>query len=73
MMVQVLATAASNMAVDNLVERLSKADPQLCVVRLGHPARLLPRVCLEIASDAWLSPQLDRPFADVNKLLHLFA
>ena len=32
------------MAVDNLVERLSKADPRLCVVRLGHPARLLPQV-----------------------------
>ncbi|KAK9868471.1 hypothetical protein WJX84_007692 [Apatococcus fuscideae] len=41
---KVLATAASNMAVDNLVERLSKADPRLCVVRLGHPARLLPQV-----------------------------
>ncbi|KAK9825119.1 hypothetical protein WJX74_010900 [Apatococcus lobatus] len=41
---KVLASAASNMAVDNLVERLSKADPRLSVVRLGHPARLLPQV-----------------------------
>lgn len=46
---QVLASAASNMAVDNLVERLSKADPRLNVVRLGHPARLLPQVRLPVA------------------------
>ena len=41
---QVLACAASNIAVDNLVERLAKADPKLFVVRMGHPARLLPQV-----------------------------
>ena len=42
--VQVLAAAASNVAVDNLVERLTAADPKLVVVRVGHPARLLPQV-----------------------------
>ena len=38
----VLASAPSNLAVDNLVERLSAAglDP----VRIGHPARVLPAV-----------------------------
>ncbi|CAL5218349.1 g9 [Coccomyxa viridis] len=41
---KVLAAAASNVAVDNLVERLTAADPKLVVVRVGHPARLLPQV-----------------------------
>lgn len=36
----VLATAASNLAVDNLAERLIAA--QVKVVRLGHPARVSP-------------------------------
>lgn len=51
-----LAAAASNMAVDNLVERLSKADPRLCVVRLGHPARLLPQVRLAHATSLAVHP-----------------
>ena len=37
---QVLAAAPSNLAVDNLVERLVAAG--LGCVRLGHPARVLP-------------------------------
>jgi ATP-dependent RNA/DNA helicase IGHMBP2 len=37
---QVLAAAPSNLAVDNLVERLAEAG--LSCVRLGHPARVLP-------------------------------
>jgi hypothetical protein len=45
---RVLACAASNIAVDNLVERLAKQDPRLSLVRVGHPARLLPQVrCCE--------------------------
>lgn len=39
---KVLACAASNIAVDNIVERLSRHKVGL--VRLGHPARLLPSV-----------------------------
>ena len=39
---QVLAAAPSNLAVDNLVERLAAAG--LSCVRLGHPARVLPAV-----------------------------
>ncbi|GIL72077.1 hypothetical protein Vretimale_514 [Volvox reticuliferus] len=41
---RVLAAAASNIAVDNLVERLVRTEPKLKLVRLGHPARLLPQV-----------------------------
>eukprot|EP00967_Tisochrysis_lutea_P080888 scaffold111308_cov18-Tisochrysis_lutea.AAC.3 len=41
---RVLATSASNIAVDNLVERLVRADPKMRIVRMGHPARLLPQV-----------------------------
>ena len=40
---RVLAAAASNIAVDNLVERLAAAAPKLRLLRLGHPARLLPQ------------------------------
>ena len=39
---KVLASAPSNLAVDNLVERLVAAGVD--VVRLGHPARVLPSV-----------------------------
>lgn len=46
---KVLACAASNIAVDNIVERLFPY--RLKLVRLGHPARLLPQV-LESALDA---------------------
>jgi ATP-dependent RNA/DNA helicase IGHMBP2 len=41
---RVLACAASNIAVDNLVERLVAAGAKGKVVRMGHPARLLPQV-----------------------------
>lgn len=45
---RVLACAASNIAVDNLVERLVSAAPKLKTVRLGHPARLLPQVLFRL-------------------------
>jgi len=43
---RVLCCAASNVAVDNIVERLVAADRKLArkIVRLGHPARMLPSV-----------------------------
>ncbi|KAK9289540.1 hypothetical protein L1049_007696 [Liquidambar formosana] len=46
---KILACAASNIAVDNIVERL--VSHRVKLVRLGHPARLLPQV-LESALDA---------------------
>ena len=41
---RVLVAAASNVAVDTLTERLAAADPALRLLRVGHPARLLPSV-----------------------------
>ncbi|KAJ7976814.1 DNA-binding protein SMUBP-2 [Quillaja saponaria] len=46
---KILVCAASNIAVDNIVERL--APHRVKLVRLGHPARLLPQV-LDSALDA---------------------
>jgi ATP-dependent RNA/DNA helicase IGHMBP2 len=39
---KVLACAASNLAVDNLLERLVEVDEK--AIRLGHPARVLPQL-----------------------------
>lgn len=40
---KVLATAESNAAVDNLVERLAK-KPKLDITRLGHPQKVSPEI-----------------------------
>ena len=56
---QVLAAAASNVAVDNLTERLAAALPLGAVIRVGHVARVLPQVspalavCHPCAEDQW--------------------
>lgn len=57
---RVLATAPSNIAVDNLVERLAAA--KLRVVRIGHPARLLPAV-VDLCLEAWIDRSDDARFA----------
>lgn len=41
---RVLAVAPSNIAVDNVVERIAKVRPKTSMLRLGHPARLLSTV-----------------------------
>eukprot|EP01102_Stenamoeba_stenopodia_P003957 TRINITY_DN1408_c0_g2_i1.p1 TRINITY_DN1408_c0_g2~~TRINITY_DN1408_c0_g2_i1.p1 ORF type:complete len:800 (+),score=150.06 TRINITY_DN1408_c0_g2_i1:186-2585(+) len=41
---KVLACAPSNIAVDNMVEKLAISSPSLRPMRLGHPARLLPTI-----------------------------
>ena len=47
-----LACAASNVAVDNLVERLAVAGGgKTPLVRVGHPARLLPQVGAAAAAE----------------------
>jgi superfamily I DNA and/or RNA helicase len=53
---RVLAASASNIAVDNLVERLAAAAPKVKLVRLGHPARLLPQVQPSCAAPLALAP-----------------
>lgn len=42
MISQILCCASSNVAVDNLVERLARCKVK--VLRLGHPARLLESI-----------------------------
>lgn len=47
---KIMACAPSNVAVDNIIERLHIQDPKLKIVRIGHPARLLESVqkhCLD--------------------------
>lgn len=39
---KILACAGSNIAVDNIVERIGKTD--LKVIRIGHPARMLSSI-----------------------------
>ena len=41
---KVLACAPSNIAVDNIIERLHHMNPKLRIVRIGHPARLIESV-----------------------------
>jgi len=45
---RVLACAASNIAVDNLIEKLSQIrtsrSREIRIIRIGHPARLLPEI-----------------------------
>jgi len=41
---RVLVCGPSNISVDNIVERLAITSPTTPIVRLGHPARLLPSV-----------------------------
>ncbi|OQR91885.1 DNA polymerase alpha-associated DNA helicase A [Achlya hypogyna] len=47
---KVLVTAPSNIAVDNVLEKVAATKPKFRVTRIGHPARLLPQVlqyCLD--------------------------
>ncbi|HTN52082.1 MAG TPA: AAA domain-containing protein [Anaeromyxobacter sp.] len=62
---QVLAAAPSNLAVDNLVERLVAAG--LDCVRIGHPARVLPGLLahtLEARSEAHESARIARDLVE---------
>ncbi len=64
---RVLATAPSNVAVDNLTETLAAAGVR--VVRVGHPARLLPAV-VELSLDAQVAAHpLTRAAQDLRREL----
>jgi superfamily I DNA and/or RNA helicase len=58
---RVLAASASNIAVDNLVERLAAAAPKVKLVRVGHPARLLPQVGLIFAQSCLFGAEFAMP------------
>jgi len=81
---RVLVCAASNVAVDNLVERIQKKVQEIPslkgkkfrMVRVGHPARLLPQVlncCLDslvLQSDSsQLADDCVKEIKDINKKL----
>jgi len=71
-MCQVLACAPSNIAVDNLVEKLA-VNGASKIVRLGHPARLLPTI-QHFSLDAILSASDETKLVqdvrkDINKAL----
>ncbi|EQC42390.1 hypothetical protein, variant [Saprolegnia diclina VS20] len=47
---KILVCAPSNIAVDNVLEKVAATKPKFRVTRIGHPARLLPQVlqyCLD--------------------------
>ena len=71
MIFQVLAMAPSNVAVDNMVERLGARHRR--IVRIGHPARLLPQIA-PFALDAMVAASDQTSLAadarqDLNNLL----
>jgi len=68
-----LACAPSNIAVDNIIERVHASNPKLKIVRIGHPARLLESVqhlCLDalVASQADYGKQTNEIRKEINKL-----
>jgi len=70
---KVLACAPSNIAVDNMMERVHEANPKLKIVRIGHPARLLESVqhlCLDalVSSQSDYAKQTNDIRKEINKL-----
>lgn len=70
---KILACAPSNIAVDNIIERVHASNPNLRIVRIGHPARLLESVqhlCLDalVAGQADYGKQTNDIRKEINKL-----
>ncbi|CDF41103.1 unnamed protein product [Chondrus crispus] len=66
---RVLVSAPSNVAVDNIAERLPRSDRKIKFVRAGHPARIMPSV-IEHSLDALLARTDEAALArDIRKEL----
>lgn len=63
---RVLVCAPSNLAVDNLVERLGM-DKRLSIVRLGHPARMLDHVVQHSLDHRLISEGASQLVRDIRK------
>lgn len=66
-----MACAPSNIAVDNMIERIYAANPKLKIVRIGHPARLLESV-QQFCVDALVSshPDYGKQTNDIRKSIN---
>lgn len=70
---KVLACAPSNIAVDNIIERIGVSNPNIRVIRLGHPARLLESIqhlCLDaiVLDDKLYGKEINSIRREMNKL-----
>lgn len=66
-----LACAPSNIAVDNMIERIYAANPIVKIVRIGHPARLQQSVqqfCLDALVQS--SPDYYKQTSEIVRLLN---
>lgn len=63
---KVLATAGSNIAVDNMLEKLVSYHSSLKLVRLGHPARVLEHIS-HYSLDAQLKSECDDVLSHIRK------
>lgn len=62
-----MVAAPSNIAVDNIVERLEMKSKKLRILRIGHPARLLPSV-MQHSLDAVVAKSDGQEILDVSAL-----
>ena len=68
-----MACAPSNIAVDNMIEKLHASNPKLKIVRVGHPARVLEEV-QQFCIDALIykNADYDAQTRDIHKQLARF-
>ncbi|CAK4383924.1 unnamed protein product [Aphanomyces euteiches] len=66
---KVLVCAPSNIAVDNVLEKLAASHKKLRMTRVGHPARLLPQVLQHCLDAKIQSSEGTQIIADIRKEL----